>query len=275
MKKNVFKAIKFFKAFCWIIIFLWFGIIVYIFFSFSANDWFQLASKTQGAMISQKIFDILISKNPNESTYYFEKSVPYNKRGDYLTGFNILNKAIDLDPKSHLGYRGWLRLNKLKDYSGALQDFKTLDSLTPNFIDAAWGENIYYLKGICYLGLKEYSNASKEFNKYISSEKDSSWVNPNVFLYNGITKLKFEDHKNAVLNFRACIKYHKNCTEAYYYYGELLLKKKSLDSAKFMLNTAQNLISKGIKNKDVYNEVMYEIYLSDVEEKLKIIENMN
>ena len=226
-------------------------------------------------MISQKIFDVLISKYPSESKYYFEKSVPYNKRGNYLIGFNLLNKAVDLDAKSHLGYRGWLRLNKLKDYSGALQDFKTLDSLTPKFIDAPWGENIYYLKGICYLGLKEYTNASKEFDKYIKSEKDSSWVNPNMFLYKGIAKSKLGDHKNAKLNFIACLKYNKNCTEAYYYYGENLLKKKSFDSAKLMLNSAHDLISKGIKNKDVYNEVMYEIYPSDVEEKLKIIKNMD
>ena len=81
---------------------------------------FNFASHLQGEYISQKVFDILIYQYPDYSDAYFEKSVPFNKRGDYAKGFELLDKAVELDPDIHLGYRGYMKLRFLRDYDAAL-----------------------------------------------------------------------------------------------------------------------------------------------------------
>jgi len=59
----------------------------------------------QGSRESQVRFDSIIALNPNYAWAYFEKSVAYLKRGLLLDGLKYLNKAVELDPKSHLCYR--------------------------------------------------------------------------------------------------------------------------------------------------------------------------
>ena len=60
------------------------------------------------------------SKNSDD---YMEYSVvKFNKAGDFHTGFIYLNKAVELNATSHLGYRGWIRLRKIRDYDNALSE---------------------------------------------------------------------------------------------------------------------------------------------------------
>src|SRR5690606_20632026 len=101
-------------------------LVCYFLFASPKEKRFSYAEHTQGMFLSQKIFDILIFQNPDYSDAYFEKSVAYNKRGDYEKGFEILDKAVDINPEIHLGYRGWLRLNQIKDYQGCIEDLTTL-----------------------------------------------------------------------------------------------------------------------------------------------------
>jgi hypothetical protein len=52
-----------------------------------------------------------------------------------------LNKAVELDSISHLGYGCWVRLRKVQDDDKALADFNRLHSLTHNVVDVLWGEH--------------------------------------------------------------------------------------------------------------------------------------
>jgi tetratricopeptide (TPR) repeat protein len=223
----------------------------------------------QGVYYPEKIFDVLIFQNPNHSEAYFGKSVPYNKRGDFAKGFEILNKAVEIDPKIHLGYRGWLKYDFLKDYQGCIKDLKRLDSLTPNFVDYPWGDNIHYLLGLSYKGLKQYDESLKEFDKGLKSEKDSSWANPNLFLYKGIIYAELKDYKQAMSNFDACLKNnHNKSSEAYYHKGIIFKNLKQVDSAKTSFKMSLELFNNGYKNTDEYTEVADELYLSDILEEI-------
>jgi tetratricopeptide (TPR) repeat protein len=93
-------------------------------------------------MVESHQYEKAIEYDQENSDAWMERSVAFNKAGDFEKGFEYLNKAVELDPKLHLGYRGWIRLRKMRDYDKALQDFNILDSLTPNFVDAPWGEDI-------------------------------------------------------------------------------------------------------------------------------------
>lgn len=240
-------------------------LILYTLFFKSKENRFVYAENTQGLFLSQKIFDILISQYPNYSDAYFEKSVAFNKRGEYVEGFELLNKAVELNPELHLGYRGWLKLHKLKDYQGCIDDLTLLDSLTPNHVDAPWGENVHYLLGLSYKGIRNYDLALTEFNKNLKTEKDSSWVNPNLFLYTGIIYNNLENFDQAIKNFNACLKNNRGYSpEAYFHKGISYSKLGIIDSAKSCFQQSKLLFEMGYKNDDVYNEVQDELYLKDI-----------
>ncbi|WP_077399122.1 tetratricopeptide repeat protein [Cellulophaga omnivescoria] len=244
--------------------------ICYLLFFAPKKKRFSFAEQTQGQYLSQKTFDILIFQNPNYSDAYFEKSVAFNKRGDYAKGFELLNEAVELKPKLHLGYRGWLKYHKVKDYQGSIDDLKRLDSLTPNFVDAPWGDNIHYVLGLSYKGLKQYKIALDEFDRSIETEKDSSWVNPYVFLYKGIIYNKLEKYEVAIKNLNVYLKQnYNNSPEAYFHKGIAFKKLNDLDSSKVCFKKSIELFNKGYKIKDIYNEVQDELYLSDIIEELK------
>lgn len=249
--------------------------ISYLLFFSDKEKRFSFAENTQGQYLSQKIFDILIFQNQDYSDAYFEKSVAHNKRGDYHEGFKLLNKAVEIDPKLHLGYRGWLKYHKLKDYKGSIDDLRRLDSLTPNFVDSPWGDNIHYVLGLSYKGLKQYDLALKEFDKNIETEKDSSWVIPNTFLYKGIIFYQKDQFNEAINNFEAYRKLNSNSLTPEYCYwkGKIFKVLKKNDSALKLLKQSKELYLKGYKNKNVYNEVQDEVYLSDIEVEINIIEN--
>tara|TARA_B110000037_G_C17037917_1_gene472408 strand:+ start:254 stop:1072 length:819 start_codon:yes stop_codon:yes gene_type:complete len=237
---------------------------------------FSLAENSQGSFLSQKMFDILIFQDSDYSDAYFEKSVAFNKRGEYNRGFELLNKAVELDPKLHLGYRGWLKLHKLRDYQGSINDLKRLDSLTPDFVDAPWGDNIHYVLGLSYKGLEQYDFALKEFDESIKTEKDSSWVNPYVFLYKGIIFNKLEEYEGALKNLNVYLKQnYNNSPEAYFHKGITFKKLNDLDSAKACFKKSIELFNKGYKIKDIYNEVQDELYISDILEELKYFDEQN
>ena len=244
--------------------------IFYLMFFSPKEKRFVFAEHLQGKFLSQKIFDILVSQDPKYSEAYFEWSVAYNKRGDYEKGFELLDKAVELDPKLHLGYRGWLKFHKIKDYQGSINDLKRLDSLTPNFIDTPWGENIHYILGLSFKGLKKYTLALKEFDENLKTEKDSSWVDPNLFLYKGIIYIDIGDFDKAIKNFDACLNNNNNNSpEAYFHKGIVFKQLNKMDSAKICFKKSEELFNKGYKLNDVYNEVQDELYLSDIIEELK------
>ncbi len=247
-------------------------LICYLLLASPKEKRFSFAEHTQGMFVSQKIFDILIFQYPTYSDAYFEKSVAYNKRGDYEKGFELLNKAVEIDPKSHLGYRGWLKLDKLRDYQGCIDDLTRLDTLTPNFVDAPWGDNIYHLLGLSYKGLKNYDKALKNFDTCINSAKDTSWVNSDVFLYKGIILNELGNYEKAIENFKVCLKLSDNDSEAYYNLGKSYVSLDSLKEAKIYFNKSLELFNRGHRRRDYYNELQDQLYLSDINDQLKELE---
>lgn len=88
------------------------------------------AGNYQGYKQSQQGFDKAITLCPALSYAWFEKSVPYLKRGLFVEWRKLIDKAVELDPLQHLGYRGWCRYQFLRDYKGAIEDLEKLDQLT-------------------------------------------------------------------------------------------------------------------------------------------------
>lgn len=96
-----------------------------------ACELYNWASDLQGLKASQEDFDKAVELCPDFSNAYMEKAVPYLKNGDFATWKILIDKAVALDPKKHLGYRGWCRFQFVRDYHGAVQDLEELKKYYP------------------------------------------------------------------------------------------------------------------------------------------------
>jgi tetratricopeptide (TPR) repeat protein len=202
-----------------------------------------------------------IQYNPDNSYSWMELSVPYNKAGDFKKGFEYLNKAVELNPFSHLGYRGWIRLRKIRDYDKALVDFDRLDSLTPNFVDYPWSENIDFLRGECYFGNKKYQKAIECFNRNIREQKEG-WADVQSFVYLGLCEYELGNYKKSISEFNRALKYSINTCEAHFGVAKAYQKIGEVEKAKkHILKAAENIV---YKRENIYNEFLNEIYLSEI-----------
>lgn len=198
-------------------------------------------------------------------------SVAYNKGGDFERGFYYLNKAVEMSPIDHLGYRGWMYLRKVRDYDKALTDFFRLDSLTPKYNDAAWGEELSYLIGECYLGKKDFKTAKKYFELTIENAKEDKWVAIQTFIYLGICESNLKNDLAAIKFFERALENDENSCDAYYYIANSYANVGNNKLAYQMLERANEKIA--FKRTDFYNEFIFEIYQDDLNELKQKLSN--
>ena len=117
----------------------------------------------------------------------------------------------------HLGYRGWLRLVKLKDYRGCISDLTKLQKIKSKNKLNAWGQNINYLLGISYLGLKDYNEAVTSFDRAINENHNR--LHLESYFFKGIVFSKTNDYDKAILNLKLCVYSNEKFTEAFYHLG--------------------------------------------------------
>lgn len=159
-------------------------------------------SGIQGSKESQENFDKAITLCPSFSDAYMEKSVPYLKRGDFLTWKIWIDKAVELNPKMHLGYRGWCRYQFLRDYNGAIADIEALEKIYPTGYlgySANGDYELHIAKALCYSAIGQKEKAISIIENQLS-KKDH-----NVGLYDhyqlGVTYFETGKYDKALENF--------------------------------------------------------------------------
>jgi tetratricopeptide (TPR) repeat protein len=209
-------------------------------------------------------------KNPTYEDYH-EISVQNTKNGNYIAAIEALEKSAAISPEIN-GYYAWVLLYYYHDYERALQKLEIYDARTPNFNDAAVGEDIHFLKGLAHMKLNHYETAIQEFDiniKNIQKKYGKKWTNAYCSFYKGRCFEAMQQYKRADAAYNVAIKIDSNCTEAYYFMALNLKRLNQMKAAKQALNKALALIKKGYKQTDVYVELFDEIYLSDIEEAIK------
>jgi len=225
--------------------------------------WWNTKSDTEKSNFFANVHDneTAIEYDQDNSDAWMERSVSFNKAGDFEMGFEFLDKAVELKPSSHLGYRGWIRLRKMRDYDKALADFDRLDSLTPNFVDAPWGEDIDFLRGECYFGKKDYQKAIELFNRNIKNQKED-WADIHSFVYLGLCEYELGNYRKAITEFQRAIRQTENVPESYFGMAKAYKNLGQIEKAKENILKAEN--SMLYKRDDIYNEFLNEIYLSEI-----------
>lgn len=221
--------------------------------------------------------NLCISKMDSiSSDDYQSVSVQQTKNGNYHKAIEYLKKSISLDVKSNESYFGWLLLYYYRDYKNSLKHLNHFDSLTPNFIDAPVGENIHFLKGLCYYQLNQYNEALQEFSKNERFEIDrfgKRHCNSYIYFYKARCYDKMNDFVSAEQQYNNAIKQSHFATEANYYLGLSLMSQNKNRVAKKHLSLALELINKGYKQQDIYVELFDEVYQSQIEGAIKTLKN--
>ena len=183
----------------------------------------------QGSKESQLLFDQAIKLGPKYAWAYYEKSVPFFKRGLFAEGVKLINKAIELEPQHYLYYRAyWYFYNRSFDL--CIKDLEELYThYNPPYTSTPGGElEMRLLLGMAHA---QTGNLTKGIN----------WVLHLMNAYKDQPHLKgYYDHfclgvlyfKNGQLTF-ALDEFEKQLTvdenfaDTYYYLG--LIKKKEGD----------------------------------------------
>ncbi|MFD2562302.1 tetratricopeptide repeat protein [Aquimarina rubra] len=202
------------------------------------------------------------------SDVYREMGASRVKRGINTEAMKKYAKAVELDPESWQGYRGYLYLYFYRDYDNAIKDFDELDVLTPNFVDYPQSENIDFMRGIAYMMKKDYLKAQEYFKKFFEHESKSGdlrYIESRAFMYHGITYFEMGDFENALEKFDLGIKNNKNA-DLFYWKAKTLKKLHSNPSdIKRLLQTSKELLAQGYNSRRPYVEEFYQTYIEDIE----------
>ncbi|MEG1667670.1 tetratricopeptide repeat protein [Chryseobacterium sp.] len=229
-----------------------------------ACEIFNYWGEFQGFRESQEKFDEAIELCPNFSNLYMEKAVPYLKRGDFITWKILIDKAVAIDPKMHLGYRGWCKYQFLRDYKGAIQDIEALEKIYPTGYlgySANGDYELHIAKAMCYSALGQKEKAISIIQNQLA-KKDH-----NIGLYDyyqlGVTYFELGRYDKALENFEKQAK-HNNFAENIFYKAKVskIRNKDYLD----LKNLALKSYDEGKTMKDGYTHHFNKVYRAQINE---------
>jgi tetratricopeptide (TPR) repeat protein len=155
----------------------------------------------QGSKSSQQHLLNSIDLCPDFDYSYFEQSVPYAKRGLMHQWLGIINKAVELNPREYLGWRGWYHWLFMRNYEKAIADIDRLDSIMESDIGAT-GDGLYHLnivKALCYKGIGDYNKAIELIENCINSKDYYKGSYDNLHL--GVLYLEVKEPTKALVEF--------------------------------------------------------------------------
>lgn len=225
----------------------------------------NLAETSQGIKQSQLAFDKAIELCPNFSYAFREKSVPYLKRGDFITWKKLIDKAVELNPFENLGYRGWCQYQFLRNYKAALIDIENFEKLVGSD-NMGFSQNGNYhleiVKALCYKGLGDKFKAIDLFEIQFNKKNYS----PMLFDYYHLGVLYFEvgNLEKAKETLEKQISNNDYFAEPYYYLSLIYAKENNMVLAKKMITKAQIFYSENKFIKDSYTTPQDKIFEKNI-----------
>lgn len=237
---------------------------------FDACELALRAAEGQGLWQSQMQFDQAIEQCPNLDYAWFEKSVPYLKRGEFVAWRKLIDKAVELQP-SHLGYRGWCRYQFLRDYRGAIEDIEKFDAQVSYdigyTINGAYHLNI--ARALCYRGIGQPGKALAIIEAQLASPDYSPLTYD--YMHAGVTCLELGDLVKAKEYLTKSIAFNDYLAEAHYYLGLVHNLTGHPAEAIKEFELARKQYTQGYRMNDPYSHPMDMIFLSDIERQLNPI----
>lgn len=222
----------------------------------------------QGSVPQQFLFSESLLHNPDNGAVWRELGAAPVKRGLAVEAMGFYKKAVETDPTTWQGLRGYMYLYFYRDYEAAIADFNATDTLTRDFTDYPQGQSVDYMRGLSYMGLKDHSSAIRFFKKYINEVTESEgedWVDVYAFLYRGITYEYAGKRDAALSDFKKVIQYSGQLSDPYYHMARVLYSTGKTEKALEAVRQAKKRFKEGNFHYRPYVEVQEQLYLSDIE----------
>lgn len=217
-----------------------------------------------------EIKDKAIEICPEYAVIYKQKSTAYLKTGDFLNWKILIDKAVKLNPKENLDYRGWCRFQFFRDYEGAIKDIEELDKIVD--YDIGYCQNgDYHLnmaKGLCYKMIGEETKAIQIIKTQI--EKDTSMVGLYDYLHLGVLYLENNESENAIAAFAKQLEINE-LAECYYYQALAYKKMNKMEEYLLSINKAKTRYLSSRYMLDIYTHQIDKVYMEDIQNELKKI----
>lgn len=228
----------------------------------------------QGSEKQLQFLDSVTIKYPNYSNGWYERGVWELKTGNIIQYFQYMDKATEMDPEEHLGWRANIKMRFTRDYEGALKDYYDLLELMNAEDYPARAESSRYSMGQIYYQLGEYEKAIENLDisiRLVADDIGEEWVDVYTFYFRGICYYELGKYEEAILDLNKSIKYYEECSEAYYYRALAEYNLNRLEAAKESIAQAKHQFKRGYFRDESYIEVFAPVFMKDIltlEEKI-------
>lgn len=203
---------------------------------------------------------------------YFELSVNYAKRGLMNEWIKLIDRAVEISPKDHLGWRGWYHWFFANNYEKAIEDIERLDDLIQYDLGTT-GDGLYHLnilKGLCYKGLNNTKKAIELIEECMKG--DEYYQGSYDYLHLGVLYLEENQPQRALDAFKTQNSYNE-ISEAYFYSAKAHLAIGNTEKAIDLLQLSLLRYNDGKAMHDPYRQLTDEIYKVNIEDALKSVAN--
>ncbi len=207
--------------------------------------------------------------DPRNELVWKELAEPYLARGFYKEWNECYEKAIALNPKAWQAWRGHSKLFYFRDYGGALFDFDATDTLTVDKTDYVRVTSVDYLRGLCYYGLKNYDKAKEYFDRYLEAENGKTGtkeIDATAHVYLGLIANYFQDYTQAIKILEEGIQLNDELADLHYHKAYAHFMEGEITSASADILTAKRLFEEKNYHKNLFYEVIEQIYERDLSE---------
>ncbi len=214
----------------------------------------------------QLYIDSAIQINPNMAYLYQQKAMPYFKQGKYELGLKSLDKAVELDPKSHIDYRAFIKCIFAKTYQESIKDFQSAKKIKGEH-GVVMDHSYNFYIGLCHLQLGDYSKSLPFFEMSIEHAKKTngeSWIHYLDLFYAGIAEQEMDRHNKAIEYFDKALKSYPTFSDAKYYKALSQFRTGQIDQAEKTLADCELDFKKGYTINE--HNAFYEKYPYQIKE---------
>ncbi len=227
----------------------------------------------QGTRASQELYDEVIKIDSTFAAAYREKGTPYLKRGDFITWYKLISKAVQYEPDDFLGIRASCLFSFLNDYKSTIKDIEALRKLRNSENIGYTNNGTYHLTILEGLSYKMLGNKEKAY-QFIFNQLNDTEYDPSLYdyLHLGVLELELGKLNKALNSFKKQSDIN-DIAENQYYIAKVYFQEGKIDLAKKHINKAKTLYLSSSKMYDPYNKLVDQIYLQEIEEFINKITN--
>lgn len=231
---------------------------------------YRAVTYKQGSKTSQILFDAAIDIGPGYAWAYYEKSVPYFKRGLLSQGVELLNKAIDIDPENYLCYRAYWYFSH-RSFEACISDLEryyyTLNG--PPRSTPGGDMEMRMLLGLTYAQTGNLKKAIELVSNTIGSyETQGYFVGPFDFHVLGILYYANNQLVKAQAAFEKQTELNENFADTYYYMGLIKSAESNEEAAIKLFRKSLNLFN-GMNGGFTFNSFLdWNVSKNNVEKEL-------